>query len=88
MLALADSPGVPYAVRAVASLVHAHPDPVVVAGLFATQNLCRGMADLLKPMVNRWHNEEVVPAADGATGALGNEGVLLPTPPRCYTQRC
>ena len=89
VLALADSPGVPYAVRAVACLVHTHPNPVVVARLFAAQNLCRGLANLIQPMVNMWRNGEAAPEVDGAAGALGDEGaLLLAKPPGCYTRRC
>ena len=35
VLALANSPGVLYGVRALARLAHTHPNPVVVAGIFA-----------------------------------------------------
>ena len=78
---LVDFPGAPYAVRAVACLVHTHPNPVVVARLFAAQNLCGGLANMIQPTVNRWRNGETAPVTDGAAGALGDEGVLSPNPP-------
>ena len=89
LLALVNFPGVPYAVRAVACLVHTHPNPVVVARLFTAQNLYGGLADLLQPTANRWCNGEAAPATDGTAGALGDKGVLLlAESPGCYTQRC
>ena len=42
LLALANSPGVPYAVHVLECLVHTHPDPDIVTGVFAVQPVLSG----------------------------------------------
>ena len=79
MLALTNSPGMPYTVRALTCLFYAHPDSDVIYGIFAAQpDLCGELVDMFRPTVSGQR--------DRGTWTMG-ACWRSPTPPRCHT-RC